>query len=165
MELVRLVYISKFKTKVNPSELAKIHKKALDFNPTHGITGVLIFGNDCFLQAIEGGRDAVNTLFSNISRDDRHEKIQLISYGEIDERDFAQWAMKLILIAGEKKEIFRFTDNSTFNPYLMNLKAASRLIHHYSNLSKNSQSQSVNRGIGTDPAPKKPVQSKNHEVD
>jgi len=59
------------------------------------ITGVLCVcqGGNVFLQALEGGRDAVNALYGRIVQDPRHRDVTLLDYAEIDERRFAGWRM------------------------------------------------------------------------
>ena len=46
-----------------------------------------------FLQVLEGEFEAVNAIFERISRDVRHENVQVISFAEIEKRKFSEWAM------------------------------------------------------------------------
>ncbi len=62
-------------------------------NSENGISGVLIATQTHFLQVLEGEFEPVNETFERISRDTRHDKIQLISFAEIEERRFSEWAM------------------------------------------------------------------------
>ena len=62
MHLVRLIYASSFNKDLNHSELAKIYEEAKVKNLKNDITGLLVFGNDYFLQCIEGGSEEVNRL-------------------------------------------------------------------------------------------------------
>jgi hypothetical protein len=62
-------------------------------NAANGVTGVLIATKTDFLQVLEGEFEALNATFERISRDARHDKIQLISFTEIEERRFSEWAM------------------------------------------------------------------------
>lgn len=62
-------------------------------NSANGITGVLIATRTHFLQVLEGEFEALNETFERISRDTRHDKIQLISFAEIEERRFSEWSM------------------------------------------------------------------------
>ena len=45
------------------------------------------------MQVLEGGREAVNTLYSHILRDARHTDVILLDYEEIQERRYAGWTM------------------------------------------------------------------------
>jgi hypothetical protein len=107
MRLVRLIYTSKLNDGVNPRELANIHETALRNNDKAGLTGMLLFGNDYFLQVLEGGNFAVNRLYNRICNDDRNKDPLLLEYVEIAERDFAKWSMKLILLTEQKKSFLR----------------------------------------------------------
>jgi hypothetical protein len=62
-------------------------------NPERGITGILCYGGDIFMQVIEGGRSEVNELYGHIVRDTRHRDVVLLKYDEITERRFAGWTM------------------------------------------------------------------------
>ena len=127
--LVRLVYASHFKPEIDPSELARIHEAALEHNGKQEITGLLLFGNDQFLQCLEGGREAVNALYSKINKDHRHSQATLLSYEQIAERDFEAWSMKLVLMSEAKKQlVLRFTPTGEFAPLQMSPESALKLM-------------------------------------
>ena len=91
--LVRLMYASRAAEGLKPEALNAILKKSTTGNPTHGITGVLCFSGEVFLQVLEGGRSQVSALYNRIAADPRHHDVVLLSYEEIAERRFAGWAM------------------------------------------------------------------------
>lgn len=62
-------------------------------NPEKGITGVLVATETHFLQVLEGEFAALNATFEKISRDPRHDNVQLISFSDIKRRKFGHWAM------------------------------------------------------------------------
>ena len=62
-------------------------------NPPRGITGLLCFTSDVFVQVLEGGRDEVCDLYNAIVCDERHSHVRLLSYEEIAERRFRGWTM------------------------------------------------------------------------
>jgi hypothetical protein len=45
------------------------------------------------MQALEGGRAAVNELYNLIARDPRHQQVMLLHYQEVAQRRFAGWTM------------------------------------------------------------------------
>jgi hypothetical protein len=130
MILVRLVYASRFKhSEYDPKELARILEKATVNNAVAEITGTLVFGDDYFLQCLEGGREAVNRLFAKISHDPRHDNVLLLGYEEISERQFGDWSMKLVLLSEKKAALVkRFSTTSAFNPLKMSSKSALELL-------------------------------------
>ena len=62
-------------------------------NPANDITGVLLATETQFLQVLEGPLEPLNAIFERIARDKRHEGTLLISFTEIEERKFPDWAM------------------------------------------------------------------------
>jgi len=62
-------------------------------NSANDITGVLVVTETHFLQVLEGSFEQLNETFERIARDTRHEGTQLISFTEIKERKFTDWAM------------------------------------------------------------------------
>ena len=73
--------------------LAGILTTARRNNPLHGITGALICRQDVYLQLIEGDAVAIDGLFDDIARDDRHLDVTMLSRAEGADRLFPDWAM------------------------------------------------------------------------
>ena len=91
--LVRLLYASRA-VNGNLSEIVQsIMQQSRDHNPQHGITGILCHSDQVFMQVLEGGREAINTLYSHILRDPRHTDVILLDYEEISQRRYAGWTM------------------------------------------------------------------------
>lgn len=129
MRLVRLIYTSKLNDGIDPSELARIHETALRNNAKTGMTGMLAFGNDHFLQVLEGGRIAVNQVFAKIAADPRHKEALLLEYREIAERDFDQWSMKLVMLTDQKKVLLRkYSTSDDFDTYKLSGESAYKLL-------------------------------------
>ena len=87
------MYASRAVAAINQEELVAILRKSKANNPAVGITGVLCFSEGIFLQALEGGRSAVNQLYNRIAADPRHSCVELLCYDEISERRFGGWSM------------------------------------------------------------------------
>ena len=64
--LVRLLYVSRAVDKDCSAAIESILHSSRNHNLHHGITGILCYGGGVFLQAIEGGREAVNKLFASL---------------------------------------------------------------------------------------------------
>jgi hypothetical protein len=58
-----------------------------------GITGLLCVSDQIFVQILEGGRDEVCDLYGAILKDKRHTHVRMLSYEEIETREFAGWTM------------------------------------------------------------------------
>ena len=91
--LVRLLYASRAAEPVTNELVESILHKSHEHNPALGITGVLCYGGDVYMQVLEGGRSAVNNLYNTIVRDARHREVMLLQYREIAERRVAGWTM------------------------------------------------------------------------
>ena len=97
--LVRLLYASRAIRPLDAATVDAILDQSGENNPTRGITGVLCYGGDLFIQVLEGGRDEVCELYNTIVRDQRHGNARILSYEEINERRFGAWTMGLVNIA------------------------------------------------------------------
>ena len=93
-ELKRVVYVSE-KTDVSDTTLKDIIASSKANNPEEDITGCLLSGSNYFLQLLEGPAEATNTLYSKISRDNRHKNLITLCDEKIVERLFLSWSMKL----------------------------------------------------------------------
>lgn len=120
--LVRLIYASRAAGEIDNAMVASILEQSQSYNLEHGITGVLCTypqGN-LFLQAIEGGRAEVNSLYTAIVRDPRHRDVTLLDYAEIPERRFASWRMGSINLNRVNLAIvLRFSETSVLDPFSM----------------------------------------------
>jgi hypothetical protein len=116
--LVRLVYASRAVAAVDQEELVAILRKSKANNPSQGITGVLCFSEGIFLQALEGGRSAVNQLYNRIVSDSRHTQVELLCYEEIGERRFAGWSMGQVNIARLNPALLlKYSERPALDPF------------------------------------------------
>lgn len=116
--LVRLMYVSRAADSVNQNELVAILKKSKANNLSLGITGVLCFSAGIFLQVLEGGRSKVSTLYNRIASDPRHHGVELLSYEEINERNFAGWSMgRANLSRLNPALVMKYSESALLNPY------------------------------------------------
>ena len=93
-QLKRVVYVSE-KTNVSDTALKEIIASSKKNNPEENVTGCLLSGSNSFLQLLEGPADFIDTLYSRISKDNRHENVVTLCDEKIDERLFLSWSMKL----------------------------------------------------------------------
>ena len=106
-QLVRLLYASRklLPDAVAEREISGILAVARRQNAPLGITGALLFNGNVFVQALEGSREAVETVFETIQLDPRHADIVVLDVGAVNERAFAGWSMAY---AGRREEV-RYT--------------------------------------------------------
>ena len=58
-----------------------------------GITGHLLYTEEVFVQCIEGPATAVEALWQNLQKDDRHHDVVLLSRSTETARRFGDWSM------------------------------------------------------------------------
>jgi hypothetical protein len=93
-QLKRVVYVSE-KTNASDTTLKDIIASSKKNNPEEDVTGCLLSGSNSFLQLLEGPANFIDTLYSKISKDNRHENVVTLCDEKIDERLFSSWSMKL----------------------------------------------------------------------
>ncbi|QRR33403.1 BLUF domain-containing protein [Hydrogenophaga sp. YM1] len=115
--LVRLLYVSRAVDK-EAKAIEGILESSRQHNLSNGITGVLCYGGGIFLQAIEGGRAAVNQLYNHIAADPRHKDVVLLHYQEISERRFGGWTMGQVNLAKLNTSIvLKYSERPELDPY------------------------------------------------
>lgn len=92
-QLYSLIYKSRCKGPADWDLVNSVLASSSRNNPEAEITGVLVATETHFLQVIEGEYELLNATFERIARDPRHDTVQLISFGQIEKRQFADWAM------------------------------------------------------------------------
>lgn len=93
MPLVTLVYTSTAAKNVNDEMLKEILTVSREKNRQRNVTGMLLYRDGIFLQALEGEAEVVDALYTRIATDPRHNNIAVIHRGPIYSRSFTQWAM------------------------------------------------------------------------
>ena len=116
--LVRLLYVSRSVHPETPEQTESILASSREHNLSNGITGVLCYGGGIYLQAIEGGRNQVNALFSIIVKDPRHKDVVLLDYEEITERRFGGWTMGQVRLDKLNPSIvLKYSETAELDPY------------------------------------------------
>lgn len=92
-QLKYVVYTSVPVRKMLPGDLESILFTSRERNRAAGITGVLLFRNNCFIQFLEGPPAAIDELMTRIAADDRHSRVRVLLTEPAAERSFADWKM------------------------------------------------------------------------
>lgn len=128
--LVRCLYASRAVAPLREPLIEAILEEARRNNPRHGVTGLLCYSGDVFIQVLEGGRDGVCELFNAIVRDERHTNVRILLFEEIAARRFADWTMgqanvgkasqTILLKHSEKPELDPFVGSGAATMALLN---------------------------------------------
>lgn len=129
MFLTRIIYTSTATKQFKPKDIENILSTSKLKNSKKELTGMLCFSRNFFLQCIEGSRISVNELYHKILNDPRHEKIVLLDYNEIFEREFNDWSMAYLPELNLTNAInLKFSESSQFSPYSMSGESAHRMM-------------------------------------
>lgn len=89
----RIIYCSQSTYDVSPDELIALLGQARASNSEAGLSGMLLYCSQSFLQVLEGDEDALQATYARISADDRHENLRLLQEVEVGARLFPDWTM------------------------------------------------------------------------
>ncbi|MCB6184550.1 BLUF domain-containing protein [Leeia sp. TBRC 13508] len=118
--LVRLIYASRSTAAINAQLTDVILKQSKVHNPQRGVTGILCFTEDTFIQVLEGSRSEVSALYNEIVRDTRHKDIELLGFEEIKERQFAHWTMGEVNLAKvNPATLLKYAPKPKIDPFAM----------------------------------------------
>jgi hypothetical protein len=127
--LVRLLYASRAKKAPTPEEIEGILTQGRAHNAALGLTGILCWSGDVFLQVIEGGRGPVNSLYRQLAADPRHSDVVLLSYEQIVERRFGGWTMGQVnLCKVNPSVLLKYCEKPTLDPVTISAEAALALL-------------------------------------
>lgn len=95
-DLVSLVYFSHALHPYDDAALLELLRISRENNARAGVTGMLLYHDGNFVQALEGPRDKVQALFDRISRDPAHEGVIATIPTAIAARQFPDWSMGFV---------------------------------------------------------------------
>ena len=88
-----LVYTSYRKPICDDKEIEKILSACKNNNKPKGITGVLLYSDNRFLQYLEGNEHDIQSLYLKIKEDPRHAAVTQRDFKPITQRLFPSWEM------------------------------------------------------------------------
>jgi len=127
--MVRCVYASRAATALTSAMVEDILERSRVNNPANGITGILCYSGDVFIQVLEGGRDEVCELYNSIARDGRHSNVRLLMFEEIGERKFSNWTMGHVDLSKINPGLLlKYHEKAVLNPFVTSGKATMALL-------------------------------------
>ena len=88
-----LTYVSSASKPLPPRELRDLLSHCVTNNKTHNVTGMLLYKDGNFMQALEGEEEAVKAVHQVISRDPRHRGLITLLQGVTTGRQVPEWSM------------------------------------------------------------------------
>lgn len=135
MSLNCLVYVSLANQEMSDSHLQSMLKKAREKNERLIITGMLLYRDGFFMQALEGELKNIEDLFDTIAMDPRHRDVTLIYKKPIKKRGFPDWTMGFNKIDDESLEAIdgytKFLQNPTPAFFIQRASEAEALLDQF----------------------------------
>ena len=94
--LFHLGYVSTETHALSSDELLGLLEVAREANEKADLTGLLLHREHSFFQVLEGEEQVVRDLFARISKDDRHQRVELLFEGPVEAREFEDWRMGFV---------------------------------------------------------------------
>ena len=91
--LLGVAYLSTAAELFGDDALGSILGVSRAHNARAGVTGMLLYGDGVFLQAIEGPPGVVHGLLGRIGQDPRHRGVQVLYEQPLAAREFGAWTM------------------------------------------------------------------------
>jgi Sensors of blue-light using FAD len=92
--MLQVVYTSTASHEFSTADIERLLAGARARNKAIGVTGMLLFHDATFLQALEGEQRAVNEVFASIQSDARHRDIAVLHRGPgFEQRVFGDWPL------------------------------------------------------------------------
>ncbi len=89
----RIIYCSQATYDLAPEELVTLLEVSRRNNETTGLSGMLLYTNQSFLQLLEGDAVALATTYTRIGADPRHTRLRLLLDVEVAAPLFPDWRM------------------------------------------------------------------------
>jgi hypothetical protein len=89
----RIIYCSQATIDFSPDELVELLEKARLRNEAVGLSGMLLYCSESFLQTLEGDPASLDATYERIAADDRHSNLRLLMNADITSRLFPDWTM------------------------------------------------------------------------
>ncbi|MEO3387386.1 BLUF domain-containing protein [Mesorhizobium sp. CAU 1741] len=93
MSVYQLLYASGATNPVTAAEIENILQKSRANNAALGITGLLLYADNMFIQVLEGNESDVRALAQRIKRDPRHRNFMELIARDAPGRAFDGWQM------------------------------------------------------------------------
>jgi hypothetical protein len=135
--MIQLSYISSVSHPLSTEELVDLLQKCLTNNQRDGVTGMLLYGNDTFLQTLEGEEETVDRLYEKILQDPLHSHVKSLTRKTIENRQYSDWSMGFNRISDEELThvdgLIDFSKKKfTFKYLAEHVDDARRLMDHFS---------------------------------
>jgi hypothetical protein len=106
----QIIYSSAALAPFSERELTELLTLARVNNGRLGVSGMLLYHEGSFLQALEGDESVLEALFTKIGKDKRHHRVVTLLRREIEAPQFDQWKMGFASTKGLPQNMPGFSD-------------------------------------------------------
>lgn len=89
----RIIYCSQATYDLAPEELVSLLEKSRMNNERDGLSGMLLYSSQSFLQMLEGDEEPLRKAYERIENDSRHVNLRLLADIETTAPLFGEWTM------------------------------------------------------------------------
>jgi hypothetical protein len=111
--MISLTYLSSATRHLDQVELEEILEQSRRNNTAAGLSGMLLYADEHFIQTLEGEESVVDTAFERIRGDTRHRNVIVALREQVAERTFSDWSMGFVALSAEQ-----VAGTPGFNDYL-----------------------------------------------
>ncbi|HEX8630499.1 MAG TPA: BLUF domain-containing protein [Catenuloplanes sp.] len=129
----RVVYCSQATFDLGPDQLMALLEAARRHNTRAGLSGMLLYCSQSFLQVLEGDSAALAATYARILVDDRHTNVRLLLDAQVAAPMFPDWTMGFEYLEAEDlaEELAGFTPATRYplvNPDLITNAAVAQSV-------------------------------------
>jgi len=120
-----LIYTSSAIRLMGDGDLMELLDLCRKRNAKDGISGMLLYKEGSFMQALEGEKEKVKRTFERIQRDPRHKDIFLLRERDVESRCFDGWSMGFKSVVAsdlERRPSFAYMSDKLFSSPTFNAK-------------------------------------------
>lgn len=134
--MIQLIYISAPTRPMSVDDLMDILNKSRENNARLGISGMLLYTGEWFIQVLEGDEKVIDEKVVEIKKDPRHKDFRVLERKKISVREYSEWTMGFKRV--DKNEVRdvpglnRFFETDLSGEISSDkLSLVNRLLHHY----------------------------------
>lgn len=105
--MISLTYLSRAISPQGTEQLQALLDVSRARNVEAGVTGMLLYADEKFIQTLEGEAEAVDSTMSRILADPRHCDVDVTLVETLAERNFADWSMGFRILGSHDVAAFR----------------------------------------------------------
>jgi hypothetical protein len=89
----KIIFASRATRPISDADLEEILAVSRKNNLSAGLSGLLLYCADSFLQVLEGDLEPLESAYERIERDDRHTELRRLTFAPVESRRFPEWTM------------------------------------------------------------------------